>query len=566
MTRHHSFENKSDGQSGVALLYVILVIVVISTLAAAISSFTSTGTLSQLNQIASAQARYMALAGYNYIRHFREDYIDLEGHTFTIPDVGQFTYTSVRKLPTMDTLYEVRVVGTVHDNTPNEANYVIFTQFNGESPGSITFRDDFDDFDTMTSDPNKVPIVKHDDKTFSIGHNINNAFGAMYYTGDKTLNWGRNICNYSDAGDPIGCDFKDGFRIFFVSSYDSNNANTADGIVFTFFGTNNSLGLNPYYSTPVTVCTTGDCPCWSCGAGYDGVKSFTSVGGDSQHGEMIGYAADGRVYRDYGSPSDVKYWLDPEQNGIQPPKIGIEFDNYVNSGTGWMCNYIYDHVVTSQRRDNNRDHIAYVFWGNDSLSDIDCAHYHQSWYRPYRDLYGNQATALGATTFDDNRHGDGLNQTSAEFWSSTFQWEDQPFAFRLEVERNVASGEYTLTSWIRRCSTANSTPCAEYFEYDPSNPSNDDIYFSDTSRFLCSNQGGFAVDTCSHFNAPILVKTFTLAADMHSKFEKFTFGFTEATGGQTQEARYSEFILSFVKDNDYDASGNKRRVIDYTID
>jgi len=565
-------------QAGFSMLYMILVLVALSTLAASLTTLTRTGMETQLTETAIAQARYMALAGFNYIRQFKEDYTELEGRTFSFGNAGQFTISDVRDDPRMDTLMEARIVGSVNVGTAREANYVIFRLFNTEYPGAITFRDDFDDFHVQTSDPDKDPVVKNADKTFTIGNNENYAFGSMYYHGDKKLNWGQNVCNFSNATMSVGCDFKDGLRMFFVSHYATNNA---DGIVFTFFGTNSTSGgeLNPYYQTPVEVCSSSECG--------EAIYAQASVGGESQHGEMIGYAGDGRVYDstngsnscDSSGGKDVRFWLDPEQNGIQPPKFGVEFDNYPNTGTGSICaDGTYCPARTSQRKDTSNDHISFVYWGDTNNDPFDCVLYHDPVENKYEDWDGNLSNAPGTATYDDNRHGAGNNPINGDwgYWPNSvggtypnFGWQNQPFAFRLEVERDIATGDYTLNAWVRKCTDTDLTdgPCREYFDrqYQSEHGTPEDkLYFSDTSKFLCG-AGDEASGLCTANNVPDLHQAITLSSDMHDKFRKIIFGFTEATGGSYQTATYSEFILQFVKPNDYNSSGEKRRVINKTI-
>lgn len=322
-------------QAGFSMLYVIAVLVAVGTLAAGMVVFVDTTVNSQLKQTYTEQARYLALAGFNYARNFREDYDFLDDKTFTFPGVGSISYSDYRQ--TTDEKIEIRVEATVLAGTAMETNAVIFQQFTSQSQGAITFKDNMDDFDgeSNTSDPSKNPVViDMPNKTFTIGANQYTAFGSMYYTGTKTFNWGDNVCVDGE------CTFNEGFRMFFVSDYGSGSA--ADGIVFTWFG----------------AAGTSD-------------NSIYSIGGDSQHGEMIGYAADGRVYENgsYGS-GIVKWFADAEANGIQPPKMGVEFDNYHNGGTGAICNVNpYTGPRTSQRRDGvNSDHIAFMFWGSDEIT------------------------------------------------------------------------------------------------------------------------------------------------------------------------------------------------------
>lgn len=549
MLRNAHAPSRSSTQSGFSLIYVIMVLVAISTLAAAMATFTGMGTMSQLNENAIAQARYIAMAGYNYVKQFGEDYDDLAGKTFTFGNIGQFQITDTFWELFPSTALRVRVVGTVNAGTAREANYVIHNTFMTETPRAITFREDFDDFGGAGGDPitsNQPVVVKNSDKTFTVGNNVNFSFGAMYYTGSKSLNWGKTTCTKGR------CDFGPGFRMFFVSKYTKNDA---DGLVFTWF--NDILNF-------IDGATAAD-------AKY-------AVGGSSELGEMMGYAGDGRVYAGsnftYGTGA-IKEWVVPELNsGIQPPKMGVEFDNWRNAGTSAVCGSSTAQPSVGNRRDHasgadvaGPGHIAYVFWGAGSPgTSLDCAYWWKSG-QPYTD--GTiSATWAGAYSFDDNRHGDGLNSANTAtdgYWKTNFAWLNKPFAFRLEVERNESTGTYTLTSWIRQCDVSGSPTCNEYFKYDPDNPTNDKIYFSDTSRFLCNGTSGFTSGKCSVTNPHILKRSVTLTAAQHAAFEKMIFGFTTATGGATQIATFSEFILQFIKANDYDNSGLKRRVIDKTI-
>ncbi len=188
-------------------------------------------------------------------------------------------------------------------------------------------------------------------------------------------------------------------------------------------------------------------------------------------------------------------------------------------------------------------------------------------------LSAGSSSLAGSYTYDDNRHGVGTNPAKNDsdglIYYSGVNWAGNPFAFRAEVERDLVKNgdgtyDYTITSWLKYCSTPD---CKEYFDddYYTDNPSanSDNLYFSDTSRFLCHDASDDKCDS-GKVNTPTLEYTIALTQEEHERFDTMMFGFTEATGGSTQTATYSEFILQFIKDNDYNYSGhaidNRRRV------
>jgi outer membrane protein assembly factor BamB len=120
------------------------------------------------------------------------------------------------------------------------------------------------------------------------------------------------------------------------------------------------------------------------------------VGGDFELSELMGYAGDSRL--DAAGTSFVA--TDPDDRGLDPPKIAVEFDTRTN-------NRIDDpppdycagpNVETNLRNDPltaNKDAVQYVFWGRENFLDIPC--------RGDSPLY------------DDNRH-DAFGEGPTEEW------------------------------------------------------------------------------------------------------------------------------------------------------
>ncbi len=604
-------------ESGFSLLFIIGAILAISTLAAGMLSLSTSSVYTELNTLSIAQARLVALSGFNYVLQFKEDYDELEGSTFTLDNDSQFTIgDNMRQRQDSDGILwmDVEIIGTVHKGTPSEANYVLDRSFQPEDQGAITFADNWEDFKEITADNGKNPITKNSDKTFTIGNNENYAFGAFYYMGTKSLNWGANECVLGE------CQFKYGFRLFFVSHYDTS---AADGITFAWYNAQND-GTGTDASVHGKDCT--DYEAYSdeddytacqdsmadstntiyasiyeaCEADSSDCGLYASVGGDSNAGEMIGYAGDGRYWKSTSNRT-LSGWLDPEQNGIQAPKMGIEFDNFYNSSSN-ICGSIGNIPSTGSRNDpyysGYPSHLAYVYWGVDESSSstpYECALYSGStttgghgrgggggtttytYYTVSSASYGLSAGTSnieGANTYDDNRHGYGFNTKYVNRSSNAsvgYNWANSSFAFRAEVERHYrytnddGTYDYTITSWFRKCDSSDSA-CGKYWDddYYDADDDTDDLYFSDTSRFLCWDSSDSKCDS-SNLNTPTLQQTVGLTEEQNEQFDTMMFGFTESTGGSTQDATYSQFIMQFIKENDYNYVVTDSSEADYHI-
>jgi outer membrane protein assembly factor BamB len=181
-------------------------------------------------------------------------------------------------------------------------------------------------------------------------------FGASWYDANKAIGGDQDFCTILN-----GCKFGSGIRAFFTLDY----TGTGDGLTFALMnGTDNNA---------------------------------SSVGGDIELSELLGYAGDSRIVPNPAAGAD---YLDSAGVGIQPPKLAVEFDMQTN-------NDFFDYCVDSNtlrqntRKDplsNDRDAIQYVYWGNTVL-DINCR--------------------ADDPSYDDNRHdAEGLDETSP--WPAPF--------------------------------------------------------------------------------------------------------------------------------------------------
>ncbi|GAB7024532.1 LamG domain-containing protein [Salidesulfovibrio brasiliensis] len=322
-------------------------------------------------------------------------------------------------------------------------------------------------------------------------------------------------------------EFEQGMDNFTETGEGDSSGETDDAVIKDGEGESASFGNNLYgsygclwYEGNVNPCTDGNCTFGtglrayfnvtfarsSQGDGITfGVKSMETntladCGGDPSRGEYLGYSGPG-----------------VSGNGIRPPKMAVEFDIWRNS-----CN---NPCVTSSRcDDNNYDHVAAVYWGQNSLS---CDN-----------------------TRDDNRHGAGSNlpdepmnpdnwMDNEEGWDGYYyrttnnHWLDNGVrvggnwnataAVRIEIHRSDTADEngnylYTTMAWVRQ---QDQTMAAGY----------DDV----TGDFI---------------DPPDMIDTKVLDANAHDLLNQIAFGWTEGTGAATQIATVDGFKLMFRDEND----------------
>ncbi len=185
-------------------------------------------------------------------------------------------------------------------------------------------------------------------KTISIGGGSGDSFGALWFSDTRSVGGQQNFCV---AG---ACEFGRGIRAFFTFKVAAGSE--GDGFIFSIVnGENNSI---------------------------------TSVGGDIQQSELLGYAGDSRTQAPPAPPA----FLDGSGKGLQAPKIGLEFDTRVNYSAAFEETQKYcagDNLKPDTRNDplsSDKHAVQYVFWGKEDLS-VPC--------RP---------AAASRKTYDDNRH------------------------------------------------------------------------------------------------------------------------------------------------------------------
>lgn len=461
---HRDFFRDAHSRSGVALVYVIIGIVVFAFLAAGIASFVSTSTVGSARINCAKRATYIAESGIRYVMAELRAAADSDAVDAAISDMNGTRYTLSGDGGDFQLLisdnrpsFTVSSVGRActGDSAASTSKTVEYT-FNvpDSVPGGddqITFDEDFDNFD-VTGEKNDAIVKDTDEKTFILGNNKKQAFGCIWYRGDI------GTC---ESG---LCDFEKGIRARFYVTF--SNTDLGDGFTFAI----------------------------KSGA----TNSWNSCGGETFMGELMGYGGRGVLGQ-----------------GISPPKLGTEFDVYLNRGSGNICS-------SNSRRDyssggsSHLDHVAFVYWG--SLDD--------------------GCSSQG--TFDDNRHGAGRDIETEP--RNGWNWN--------EAGNGGDAYYYRSDSrWLKRGSGGNRTTEVRL-----------EIHRSETvnkaGNYLYHLRGWFrqAGDTIeSEFNdmsadfdaTPDIIDTIALNPTYHGQLNKIYFGWTTGTGAATQFATLGNAIITF---------------------
>ena len=495
---------KRLNQKGNILLFAVVAMTAIAVLGTGIYFITTTATFSGLGANQQNRAYQLAIAGRDYALTK-----NLGDTASLYPSGRDFTFTNGDKFHLVISGDTITSTGIVNVGTPYEAKRTIMVTKTGfGSQADISFAKDIQSFTAPAQ--SKAGFITTDTgagqvSLGKIGSSWQGTFGALWYQGAAA------------PGNCIGgrCEFGTGFRAFFVFQFGAGS--TGDGFTFTFFN------------------------------GDTATNNFYSVGGHTDRGELMGYAGDSKTTTSYldldnrttaGCPGTLGC---TGGRGIQPPKMAIEFDPYANHGTSDVCasgsrRDGYD--ISDPSNNNKGNHVAYVFWGENTLSTCDPT---------------LPVGSVGRNTYDDNRHNMGNDSSSdprnsrrptdgadPSYYDASSQWPSNRswllsnaptniYAVRIEVMRSTAVNaggnyEYTVKSWIKQCAV--DIACTTY---------------DDTSSFSNTKVDYNTADTAT------LTRTtpIQLTLGLHNKFDTFFFGWTTATGGATQNILLNRFKINF---------------------
>lgn len=510
---------KLSNQRGTGLLYAIFAITAVAVLGSGIYFMTTSSTFSGLAMNDRNRAHRLALSGKDFAVTKNLENTALlypGGRDFTLPNGDKFRLEIVNDVVDPK-VTKITSTGIVKEGTPYEAKQSITVRISGFNRwADISFTRDIQAFTKPIE--SKAGLITTDTAAGkvslgNIGSTWEKNFGALWYRG----NAGQGDC--TDGR----CKFGTGFRAFFVFAINPSGTD-ADGFTFAFFGG------SPDPATKVVV------------------NDVFSVGGDRDKGELMGYAGDslmatggyldGNVRIAAGCPSGLGC---AAGRGIQPPKMAIEFDPKANNDTtANVCD-------AESRRDGDespeRNHAAYVFWGNNDTS----------YGTPPKVCDPAIPPTVGLNTYDDNRHNAGTDGSPSDplnskrpsdgvdpsYYNADGAWIPKwlintpanIYALRVEVTRsNVPNAggnyDYIMKSWIKQCADQDCTN------------------FGDASGYANTK-----IDYDDSLDPPTLKRTnpVALTPALHQIFDTFFFGWTTATGSSTQDILINRFKMNFRK-------------------
>lgn len=389
--------------SGSTLLYAIIALVLLSSLAVAIAHITPAASQGSISDNLHARAAYLAYSGINAWT---------PGRTGTYA-VGDGRFTLGQSGPNASGNYTVTSLGTVRAGTAAEANFLATASRSGLSP--ITFTENLDDFGPVTvgKTANNANAITVYSANTGYSVSVSNAFGhgshttlitAAYASGSLVFSkettdtfgtfWytgSRGVCDNGTCADGLcasgTCTLGKGLRAYF-------------GFAFSTVDTSaDSRGYGDGFTFTIANATTND--------------TATAAGGPASgsRGEYLGYAGPG-----------------PSGCGITSPKLAVEVDVYPNLG------HAAADQVDSRADHATPNHVALVWWGDSGVYDDNV---HGAGSSPANPVYTTAATQVGYVE-TARQNGKNWLEDGAEH------------TMRLEIHREDATigGTYRVKVWI----------------------------------------------------------------------------------------------------------------------
>ncbi|MFZ5812523.1 MAG: hypothetical protein ACOY4F_10810 [Thermodesulfobacteriota bacterium] len=260
-------------QCGASLLFIIASVAVLAALAAAVASFSGSGSRSQLQHASCAAAYYLALSGLNYAVAAGAGVLrDIEAAGGATLGLGQGTVALEVLGEDEDGGILVAAVGTADPDGPHRSACRL-TGVVGGGSGTISFANDLEGFDPPVESEPGVITTDLENRWAILGNGVQKAYGALWYRGDRL---------WCEGGK---CLFGTGLRAFFRFTFAGSGTGGGDGFTFA-------------------VVNAAD-------------NDTSRSGGRSDLGELLGYAGPGHT---------------ADGQGLRPPKFAVECDTRANTG------------------------------------------------------------------------------------------------------------------------------------------------------------------------------------------------------------------------------------------
>ena len=489
MQYHHN-------KKGTVILYIIVTMIIMAALGTGVFYVTLTSSFSGLGVSAQNRARYLAEAG---IRYTLANLRTLQNTTSPLPEYKLNSSAGDKFILEISGIggggnINIKSTGVSNPGTPYEASYKIAlditqTQYQQLASAPFSFAGTGSEGMAAMAPPaegvsgQSGVTVDTVNRQINLGSGQSGTAGCVWYQG-----WANS--NGSDCKDGK-CNFNQGIRAYFDFQY--NTPWQGDGFTFAIVSGHNN------------------------GTVY--INDYTDCGG----GNLIGNSQ----YMAYAGPGTTG-------KGLQPPKISVEFDPFLDvdpvsglDNPDWCAPYSRNDLAFSSSK-----HSTFVYWGDN--------------------LY---YCSPSSNTYDDNRHGNGNGTTDPKNPDgsdinpdgTTYPYMIQDFdsfgtviaspagrklSFRLEIDRvdDTTSPDYRkykMRVWLK-----------PYAVYTDSNG----VTFDDTSKKFNQNND----------YPPDFQQTMTLQQTWHDIFDRILFGWTQATDStNTQTVIIRNFTIDFKNKNDF---------------
>ena len=496
---------RSHKDKGNVLLYLIVIVSMLTALGTGVFYLTSTSTFSGLGN-AQNKARYLAESGIRYaLANWKSlhnmtsplEYKNAAGDKFIL-DISSGCGDCSNCI--------INSNGVSNPGTPYEASnkiafYVPLTQcqelaasspfsFSGAGSTGIASLTTFTGTSGVGTPGLTGVSVDTVNKQLNLGSGGFGTTGCVWYQGLANSN-GSECINGK-------CNFNKGIRAYFDFQY--NTPWQGEGFTFAIVsGHNIGTDIAPVY-----------------------INDYTDCGGGLS--EYMAYAGPG---------------VSPPGKGLQPPKIAVEFDPFLDvdpvsglDNPNWCAPYSRNDLTFASTK-----HSTFVYWG-DNLNYC----------------------APSSNTYDDNRHGNGNGTTDPKNPDGTdinsYMIQDfdsfgtgiaspvgRKLSFRLEIDRvdDTTSADYRkykMRVWLKPYVVYLDSNGVTYAVYKDSNK----VTFDDTSKKFNQNND----------YPPDFQQTITLTQTWHDNFDRILFGWTQATDStNTQTVIISNFRIDFKNQNDF---------------